>query len=62
MTPIDVLDAVMELVRKAKETQKADDALKFSQAACNIANARSTMMVMPPAPPKELPDVMFPGE
>ncbi len=44
---IDVEQAVVKLVEKAKEAQKADDALKFSQAACNVANARATMMVKP---------------
>lgn len=30
---------VEDLIRKAGESEKADDALKFSQAACNAANA-----------------------
>jgi hypothetical protein len=30
---------VLILITKAAETEKADDALKFSQAACNAANA-----------------------
>jgi hypothetical protein len=30
---------VKELITKAAKTDKADDALKFSQAACNAANA-----------------------
>jgi hypothetical protein len=30
---------VLILITKAAEAEKADDALKFSQAACNAANA-----------------------
>ena len=30
---------VNELIRKAAHAEKSDDALKFSQAACNAANA-----------------------
>lgn len=30
---------VESLIRKAEEAEKSDDALKFSQAACNAANA-----------------------
>jgi hypothetical protein len=30
---------VLALITKAAEAEKADDALKFSQAACNAANA-----------------------
>lgn len=30
---------VKEMISKAAKTDKADDALKFSQAACNAANA-----------------------
>jgi len=30
---------VHALIDKAAQAQKADDALKFSQAACNAANA-----------------------
>lgn len=36
---VNVTDAVLALVTKAQQTEKADDALKFSQAACNAANA-----------------------
>ena len=32
-------DIVEGLVRKAGQAEKSDDALKFSQAACNAANA-----------------------
>ena len=38
-----VKDAVTELVRKAKDARDANDALKFSQAACNVAQARNAM-------------------
>jgi len=41
---IDVTYAVEALVEKANFTTDANDALKFSQAACNVANARVTMM------------------
>lgn len=30
---------VKEMITKAAKSDKADDALKFSQAACNAANA-----------------------
>ena len=30
---------VIELINKAAKAEKSDDALKFSQAACNAANA-----------------------
>lgn len=32
--------AVEQLIDKAASAEKSDDALKFSQAACNAANAR----------------------
>ena len=44
---IDVADTVQALLEKAKNTTDANDALKFSQAACNAANARASMMVTP---------------
>ncbi len=44
MWTIDVADAVKALIKKAKETHQAYDALQFSQAACNVAHARATMM------------------
>jgi hypothetical protein len=34
---------VKKLITKAAETDKADEALKFSQAACNAANAMCSM-------------------
>ncbi len=39
MENIDVTKEVESLVKKAEQAEKADDALKFSQAACNAANA-----------------------
>lgn len=36
---VDVSTEVESLVKKAAQAEKADDALKFSQAACNSANA-----------------------
>lgn len=37
--PIDVTKEVEELVKKAAEAQDSGDAMRFSQAACNAANA-----------------------
>lgn len=34
---------VEEMVAKAAQSAKADDAMKFSQAACNAANALSVL-------------------
>lgn len=34
---------VNELITKAAKTEKADDAMKFSQAACNAANAMCSL-------------------
>jgi hypothetical protein len=45
---IKVEHAVVELIHQAKESQISEDALKFSQAACNVANARASMLVKPP--------------
>jgi hypothetical protein len=36
---VNVNEQVKSLVNKAEQAEKADDALKFSQAACNAANA-----------------------
>lgn len=35
--------SVESMVEKASKAEKADDALKFSQAACNAANAMNTL-------------------
>jgi hypothetical protein len=34
---------VKEMITKAAKADKADDALKFSQAACNAANAMCSL-------------------
>jgi hypothetical protein len=39
MEKVNVRDQVMSLINKAENAEKSDDALKFSQAACNAANA-----------------------
>lgn len=39
MEKIDVAKEVVSLVKKAEQAKTSDDALKFSQAACNAANA-----------------------
>uniref|UniRef100_A0A6M3LHA2 Uncharacterized protein n=1 Tax=viral metagenome TaxID=1070528 RepID=A0A6M3LHA2_9ZZZZ len=43
---IDVSKEVESLVKKAESANKSDDALKFSQAACNSANAMSCLQEM----------------
>lgn len=40
-------DRVHALINKAKNTEKSDDALKFSQAALNAANALRVLADMP---------------
>lgn len=47
METIDVTKEVESLVKKAAEAEKADDALKFSQAACNAANAMACLRNIP---------------
>ena len=49
MFVIDVAEAVIVLVKKAQDTSDATDALKFSQAACNVANAKACLMATLPA-------------
>lgn len=39
-----VENVVTALVEKAGKSEKADDALKFSQAACNAGNAYRVMI------------------
>lgn len=42
---MDTIETVVEaLVKKAGEAAKSDDALKFSQAACNAGNARRVLI------------------
>lgn len=40
---VDVSTEVQALVKKAAETNSADEAMKFSQAACNSANAMAAL-------------------
>lgn len=40
---IDVKDEIDTLKKKASEAEKSEDALRFSQAAVNLANARACM-------------------
>lgn len=37
--PIDVTNEVEQLVKKAASAEKSEDAMRFSQAACNASNA-----------------------
>lgn len=39
MNEIDVSKEVESLVKKAEQAEKSEDAMRFSQAACNAANA-----------------------
>ncbi len=41
---VDVKDAIEDLAKKAKEANKSDEALRFSQAALNLAHVRATMV------------------
>jgi hypothetical protein len=43
---IDVTKEVESLVKKAEKAEKSDDALKFSQAACNSANAMACLQTI----------------
>ena len=36
---IDVRKEIESLVKKAEQAEKSEDAMRFSQAACNAANA-----------------------
>lgn len=47
MEKIDVGKEVESLVKKAEQAEKSDDALKFSQAACNAANAMACLRNIP---------------
>lgn len=40
---VNVNEQVISLVNKAAQAEKSDDALKFSQAACNAANAANAV-------------------
>lgn len=39
----DLVKAVEAMIQKAAQAEKSDDALKFSQAACNAANAMCSL-------------------
>ena len=39
----ELIKAVETMVQKAAKSEKSDDALKFSQAACNAANAMCSL-------------------
>lgn len=40
---IDISKEVESLVKKAEKAEKSEDALRFSQAACNAANAMACL-------------------
>lgn len=40
---LEIVKAVETLRDKAQKSEKSDDALKFSQAAVNLANAQAAM-------------------
>lgn len=42
----DAQKQVEEMIKKASESAKADDAMKFSQAALNAANAMCSLKVV----------------
>lgn len=44
ISTIDVTEEIRSLVVKAEKAEKSDDALKFSQAACNAANAMNCVI------------------
>lgn len=39
----DMTDNIEELVRKASSAKDSGDAMRFSQAACNAANAKAVL-------------------
>jgi len=50
MTKEDAQKHAATLAQRAAESHSCDDALKFSQAACNVANAYSALVHAEPAP------------
>ena len=42
----EIREAIKELVEKAKNTRDANDALKFSQSALNLAHTLATLKVI----------------
>jgi hypothetical protein len=47
---IDKTNEIHQLIAKAANADKADDAMKFSQAALNAANALCSLMVIAQPP------------
>ena len=45
----DLTEKIEAMVEKAAKAEKSDDALKFSQAACNAANAINCVKNWPKA-------------
>jgi hypothetical protein len=45
------VELVESLIKKAAESPDSNDALKFSQAACNAANAMACLRTIPKEPP-----------
>ena len=43
MNKKELVEAVESMIEKAAKADKSDDALKFSQAACNAANATAQL-------------------
>lgn len=43
MKTVELVKQVEAMILKAAEAERSDDALKFSQAACNAANAMAQM-------------------
>ena len=46
MNVVDVAKEVESLIKKAEAAEKSDDALKFSQAATNSANAMACLQAI----------------
>tara|TARA_R110000772_G_scaffold39852_1_gene93454 strand:+ start:67 stop:213 length:147 start_codon:yes stop_codon:yes gene_type:complete len=38
---MNIEDAVIELIKKTKEAEKSEDALRFSQSVANLSHAKS---------------------
>jgi hypothetical protein len=45
MSNSDLQDYIEKLTKKATQAEKSEDALRFSQAACNIANSWSAFTI-----------------
>ncbi len=43
MKTVELVKQIEAMILKAAEAERSDDALKFSQAACNAANAMAQM-------------------